>query len=320
MPCTYDTIIHQRHRGVDDMVKKVACEHSIYAFDKNNKPVERVRAGESITIETYDCFTNQITSEQYDLAATLDWEKINPATGPIFVEDAHPGDILKVTIDELNIGQEGIMVTGNGIGVLGDQIDAFDIKVCPVEDDQLIFNDSVKIPLNKMIGVIGVAPEGDPVNCGIPGAHGGNLDTKLITEGATLYFPVFQEGALFATGDFHAAMGDGEIGGSGMETPGDVTVTFDVIKGKEIKHPLLQNEHGVSMIATAETLDEAAKTAVREMITLLQPHTDLSLAHMTMLMGAVGQTEVSQIVNPQCTARFTVPQQILDAYHIDLFK
>src|SRR5690625_1807624 len=136
MPCTYDTIIHQRHRGVDDMVKKVACEHSIYAFDKNNKPVERVRAGESITIETYDCFTNQITSEQYDLAATLDWEKINPATGPIFVEDAHPGDILKVTIDELNIGQEGIMVTGNGIGVLGDQIDAFDIKVCPVEDDR----------------------------------------------------------------------------------------------------------------------------------------------------------------------------------------
>lgn len=302
------------------MVKKISCEHSIYAFDKSSRPAERVQSGETITIETYDCFTNQITSEQFDLAATLDWEKINPATGPIFVEDAQPGDVLKVTIDKLDIGKEGIMVTGNGIGVLGDQIDDFDIKVCPVENNQLIFNDTLKIPVNKMIGVIGVAPAGDAVNCGTPGAHGGNLDTKLITEGATLYFPVFNEGALFATGDFHAAMGDGEIAGSGMEIPGEVTATFEVIKGRKIKHPLVQNEAGISIISTAETLDEATQTAVKDMIDLLQPHTDLSLAHLTMLMGTVGQTEVSQIVNSLSTARFTVPNYILDAYQIDLFK
>lgn len=302
------------------MSKKISCEHSIYSFDKNNEPVVRVQPGDSLTIETYDCFTNQITSEAFDLASTLDWEKINPATGPVFIEGAERGDILKVTIDKLDIGHEGIMVTGNGIGVFGDKIDTFDIKVCPIDGDQLIFNDKVKIPLNKMIGVIGVAPDGEPISCGTPGSHGGNMDTKLITEGVTLYFPVFQEGALFATGDFHAAMGDGEVAGSGMEIPGEVTVTFDVIKNQNIKHPLLQNETGLTLISTAETLDDAAKTAVREMIQLLQPHTDLTLSHLTMLMGAIGQTEISQIVNPLVTARFTVPNDLLEAYNIQLFK
>ena len=72
-------------------------------------------------------------------------------------------------------------------------------KIIPIEDGFALFNDRVKVPLNPMIGVIGVAPEGEPVSCGTPGAHGGNMDTKLIAEGATLYFPVFAEGALVCT-------------------------------------------------------------------------------------------------------------------------
>lgn len=301
------------------MSNSISCANSIYAFDKTNKPVKRVKAGETVTIETYDCFTNQIKSEMTEMTS-IDWDQINPATGPIYIEDAQPGDILKVTIDKLQIGDRGVMVTGEGLGVMGDRFKEFDVKIIPVKDNKAIFDDQLEIPINKMIGVIGVAPDGDPVNCGTPGPHGGNMDTKLITEGATLYFPVFAEGALFATGDFHAAMGDGEISVSGIEVPGEVTVTFDVIKGHSIKHPLLQNKDGIAFLASAETLDAATKAAVRDMIDFLHPKMNLTMSHLTMLMSAVGQTQTSQIVDPLITARFFVPKYVLDTYEVKLFN
>jgi amidase len=301
------------------MTEKLTCTSSIYAFDKNNKPAKHVQPGESLTLETYDCFTNQIKSETTEMAA-LDWNRINPATGPVYIEGAHPGDILKVTIDKLKIGELGVMVTGKDLGIMGDRFEAFDVKIVPIENEKAIFDDNLSIPLNKMIGVIGVAPEGEAINCGTPGTHGGNMDTKLITEGATLYFPVFTEGALFAAGDFHAAMGDGEISVSGIEVPGEVTVTFDVIKGHSIPHPLLENEDGITFLASAETLDAASKAAVRDMLDFLQPYTGLTMSHLTMLMSAAGQTQISQIVDPLITARFFVPRFVLDAYHIDLFS
>lgn len=305
--------------GVENMCEKVSCATSIYAFDKNNEPAKRVKAGDSITIATYDCFTNQIQSELTEMTA-INWDQINPATGPVFIEGAQPGDILKVTIDHLEIGDRGVMVTGKDLGIMGDRFEAFDVKIIPIQNDKAIFDDKLEIPLNKMIGVIGVAPDGDPVNCGTPGTHGGNMDTKLITEGATLYFPIFTEGALFATGDFHAAMGDGEISVSGIEVPGEVTVTCDVIKGHTIKHPLLENEDGITFLTSAETLDEATTLAVRDMLDFLQPYIGLTMSHLTMLMSAVGQTQVSQIVDPLITARYFVPKYVLEAYGVQLFK
>lgn len=303
------------------MSEKLTCENNIiYAFDKDTPPVKHVKAGDQLTIETYDCFTNQIKSEDMDLGDSLDWNKVNPATGPVYVEGAEPGDILKVTIDKLEVGSEGFIVTGPGVGVFGDQFDTFHIKKLPIENDHAIFDGNLKIPLQKMIGVIGVAPEEGPINCGTPGAHGGNMDTTLVTEGATLYFPVFHKGALFATGDFHGVMGDGEVAGSGMEIPGEVTVTFDIIKGHKLNYPLIENDEGIAFIVTKETLDEAAKNSAQEMIYFLKERTDLSLPHLTILMSAVGHSQVSQIVNPLTTARFFLPKYVLENYDVKLFN
>lgn len=301
------------------MSEIITCQTSIYAFSKDNEPVKRVKTGETVTIETYDCFQNQITSEETTFNA-IDWNQINPATGPIYVEGAEPGDILKVKIEQLEIGGQGVMSTGEGLGVMGHRLDGFQIKIVPIKDNKAIFDEKLHIPLNPMIGVIGVAPAGESVSCGTPGAHGGNLDTKMIAEGATVYFPVFTDGALFATGDFHAAMGDGEVCVSGVEVPGKVTVTFEVIKGHTLKHPMVENEEGVALLVSAETLDEAVKKSVEDMIDLLQPQTGLTLGEMTMLMSAVGQTQISQVVDPLVTARFFVPRTVLTAYGISLFE
>jgi len=291
-------------------------EGIIYEFNKNNLPTKIVSSGTTFTIESYDCFQNQLQSAETEVTA-IDWNKINPATGPVYVEEAMPGDILKVKIEKIEIGDQGVMVVGPNLGVMGHSIKKMESKILPIKDDKILFND-IEIPLNKMIGVIGVAPEGEGVNCGTPGAHGGNMDNKMITEGATLYFPVFVEGALFALGDLHAAMGDGEVSVSGVEVPGAVTVTLEVIKGDELKHPMLENDTVFTQIVSAETLDGAAKLAATEMIERIVVKSGLSLSEITMLMSAAGESEICQIVDPLMTARFVVPKWLLEKLGIVL--
>ncbi|MCP8618126.1 acetamidase/formamidase family protein [Salirhabdus salicampi] len=298
--------------------KKLDRTSFIYSMSKEHAPALRVNSGDQVVIDTYDCFEDQITSEQTTFQ-TVDWNRINPATGPVYVEEAQPGDVLKVSIDEIKLGNRGVMSTGPNLGVMGHQLENFEVKVLPVQDGHVAFDDQLQIPLNPMIGVIGVAPEKEAVSNGTPGAHGGNMDTKLIAKGATLYFPVFHQGALFALGDLHAAMGDGEIGVSGVEIPGEVTVTLEVLKEKQLQHPIVENNDGVAFLVSKETLDEAVDVAVEEMIQTLKPYTNLSLGQLTMLMSAVGQVQVSQVVDPLKTARFFVPRYVLEAYGIQLF-
>ncbi|MGB5946734.1 acetamidase/formamidase family protein [Paenisporosarcina sp.] len=288
----------------------------IYEFNETNKPIATVASGSIVRVETYDCFKNQIDSE--DMALTdLDWDQINPATGPIFVEDAKPGDVLKVTIHSIEIDSQGVMLVGPNLGVMGHQIDKMHAKILPIENDKILFNELL-LPLNKMIGVIGVAPSGQGVNCGTPGAHGGNMDNKMVTEGATLYFPVAVEGALFGLGDFHAAMGDGEVSVSGVEVAGAATVTLEVIKGEHLEQPMLENEESFTQIASAMTLDEASKIATQLMINRLVERTHMNVSEVTMLMSAVGQLEICQVVDPLVTVRFVVPKWILSQLNATL--
>lgn len=299
------------------MSTTLECQKSIYAFSKANEPVMKVASGSTVTIETYDCFTNQLkTTDQFQ---SLDWNQINPATGPIYIEGAQPGDVLAVKIEKIELVEEGVMAVGPGLGVLGKRLDKYEAKPIPIRDGKAIFNDQFHIPLNPMIGVIGVAPAGDPISCGTPGDHGGNMDNKMITTGATLYFPVFAEGALFALGDLHAAMGDGEIGVSGIEIPAKVTVHLEVKKGKSIPSPMLENEESIVTIASAQTLDEAVSRSVEQMADFLAPQLNMPFSEVVMLLSAIGQTEICQVVDPLMTARFVVPKFMFEKSPISLF-
>lgn len=295
----------------------LSCQSGIiYEFNKLNKPVKTVKSGTTIEIEAYDCFENQIKSA-HTLLSEIDWNRVNPATGPIFVEGAMPGDVLKVKIEKIELAYQGVMAVEPNLGVLGHRIKEIEAKIIPIRNGKAIFN-HIEIPLNPMIGVIGVAPAKDGINCGTPGEHGGNMDNKMVTEGATLYFPVFTEGALFALGDFHAAMGDGEICVTGIEIAGKATVTLEVLKDVKLSHPMLENKDCVTQIASAETLDLACKKATEEMIDRIVERSGLSLSEVTMLMSAAGQIEICQIVDPLMTARFVVPKWLLKQLNIEL--
>lgn len=259
----------------------------IYEFNKDNTPVITIASGSTLTMETYDCFTNQIQTENA-VMNEVDWDKVNPATGPVFVEGAEPGDILQVKIGKIELDDQGTMVVVPGLGLMGDVLEKSEANIMKVKDNKVVFN-NVEVPVNKMIGVIGVAPEDEGVNCGIPGAHGGNMDTTLMTEGATLYLPVAVEGALFALGDLHLAMGDGEVSGSGVEVAGEVTVTIDVIKGEEIFQPILENDDVFVQLASAESLDVAANLAGKLMIERIVEKTQLPVSEVAMMMSMAGQ-------------------------------
>ncbi|MFC4354013.1 acetamidase/formamidase family protein [Chryseomicrobium palamuruense] len=284
-------------------------EGTIYSFSAEHEPVYRAQNGESLTIETYDCFTDQIQSEDTTLSE-LNWDQINPATGPIYIEGAEPGDALKVTILSIETDVKGVMMVGPGLGVLGDQIEEMKVKVMHVRHGRVLFN-HISLPVRKMIGVIGTAPAKGAVNCGTPGAHGGNMDNKMVTEGATLYLPVHVPGALFALGDLHAAMGDGEVSVSGVEVAGSVTVKLEVVKDMKVEQPILENGRYFTQIASAETLDEAAKLATDLLIKRLVTYTNLTLEEAVMLMSAVGNVEVCQMVDPLMTVRAVFPKSIL---------
>jgi amidase len=299
------------------MMKTIPREAGIiYEFNKMNQPIATVASGSVIRIETYDCFKNQIDSEGTTLTE-MDWNQINPATGPIYVEGAEPGDVLKVTIEKIEIDSQGVMLVGPDLGVMGSSIEQMEAKILPIVYDQVLFNE-LRLPVNKMIGVIGVAPAGDGVNCGTPGAHGGNMDNKMVTEGATLYFPVSVQGALFGLGDFHAAMGDGEVSVSGVEVAGAATVTLEVLKGETTQQPILENEDSFTQIASAKTLDDAAALATDLTIKRIVERTALPISEVTMLMSAVGQLEICQVVDPLVTVRFVVPKWLLTQMNVSL--
>lgn len=289
---------------------KISSKDVIYAFSPDNKPAATVAPGSELIFETFDCFCNQLRSPE-DKMEALDWDRINPATGPVFVEGAEPGDLLKVKIKSIELDEKGTVVAGADMGVLAKELQGVLTKIVKIDGNVAVFTDKIKIPLRKMIGVIGVAPEGGSINTGTPGHHGGNMDNTMVTEGATIYLPVRAPGALFGLGDVHATMGDGEIGVSGLEIPAKVTVLVDLVKGKATKYPMLENADKWSVIASCESLDQAAEEATMEMFEFLNERMDLEPNEVAMLMSLSGNLEVCQVVDPLKTMRFVVDKSIV---------
>ncbi|MGE5703359.1 MAG: acetamidase/formamidase family protein, partial [Clostridia bacterium] len=171
------------------------------------------------------------------------------------------------------------------------------------------FDEQRAYPIKPMIGVIGVSPAEGTISTVHPGAHGGNLDCKEITEGATIYLPVFVPGGKLALGDFHALMGDGEVAASGVEIGGRVQLHVELIKGVSEGTPVVEDEDHFYVLYTAQKLDEACEKATEAMFRFLQKRMpELEPNDIVAMMGIVGDIRISQMVNPLRTGKFVVPK------------
>lgn len=282
----------------------------------HNKPIAFAKSGETVCFETRDCYDDRLRGD-----GTVDHPELaleNPATGPLYIEGAEPGDVLKVHIDDIKINPTGLMRASVAGGAFNDLVEYRKVRQFDTSGEYIQFNDRLRFPIDTMIGVIGTAPAEDTVMTHTPGSHGGNMDCNQIVKGSTLYLPVNVPGALLSMGDLHALMGDGEVMICGMETGGLVTVTVEVVKGFPMPTPALACRGQFYSIQSANTLDQASRKASRAMLKFLRQVTDMDVHDCAMLLSLKGNLTVCQIVDPQLTVRMGIDQSILDAYAVVL--
>ncbi|AEH50233.1 acetamidase/formamidase family protein [Pseudothermotoga thermarum] len=288
-------------------MKIVDKKNLIHAFSPSMKAVLSAKPQEVVVFETLDALGGQIQKESD--VVQLDFSKVNPATGPVYVEGAKPGMTLVVKILDIEIDNQGVIVAEEGFGVLQDVAKGFVAKILKIENDFVDFAGK-KLLINPMVGVIGVAPENEEFPTGTAHKHGGNMDTKEISKGNILYLPIFQEGALLALGDVHALMADGEVCVSACEVNAKVTVKIDVTAEK-IEWPIVETKDSFCIIVSLPTLDEAVKEATHQAVRFLSQKLNMSTLEAYMLASLAVDIRISQLVDPNKTAKAVIPKTLL---------
>lgn len=267
-----------------------------------------VAFGESFVLRTVDCYDGQIATSD-TLRPGIDMARFNRATGPIAIADARPGEWVRVLIERIDVTGAGVMALTPGLGVLGDRVPDSSTRILPVREGKAWLSPEVGVALRPMVGILGVATASETVPSSTPGAHGGNLDTRVLTPGASLAVRVNQPGLGLSAGDLHAAMGDGELGGTGIEIGGEVQLRVERVPGHDGTWPLVLSPEGVSVLASCATLDEAIREGFAEAVRLMAEWHDLTWSDAYRLTSVVSDLRVSQVVNPRATARVSIPAE-----------
>ena len=217
-------------------------DHHHHGWDNSFAPALTVAPGDVVDIEVFDASGGQLTatSSAADVDAFV-FETINPVTGPIYVDGAEPGDALKVTLLSFRPTGWGWTAIIPGFGLLAEDFPDSALTHWNYDADSLapaLFGDLARIPLKPFTGTIGVAPAEMGTHSIVPPRRvGGNMDIRDISAGTELYLPIEVAGALFSVGDTHAAQGDGEVCGTAIESPMEVTLQFDLIKHANLAMP-----------------------------------------------------------------------------------
>ena len=288
---------------------RIARDRIVYSLDKVHPPVAVIDPGDEVCFETWDARTGTIRSER-DLLDRPHPLGPNPATGPILVRGAAPGDALVVTIRDIALANRGYTGTRPGKGVLGHLITEHRTRIFDVVDGMVVFNERIRFPVRPMVGVIGTAPAGDGVATLHPGPHGGNMDHNDVRVGARVHLPVFVPGALLAIGDVHATMGDGEISITALEIPGEVRVQVGLAKDEGIRRPWIEFPDCWITTGDGPGIAEAIRVAADEMAYFLMRRLGLSADEAYMLLSVRGDARVSQCAEPAvvaATARMIMP-------------
>jgi amidase len=304
-----------------------------FGWDNSIAPAERVEPGSTILFRCQDSSAGQLgpSSTVADVAA-LDFGRINPVSGPIFVEGAEPGDALKVTIGgfaprEADGTAWGWTANIPGFGLLADQFTEPALRIWKYDGskaEQALWGSEGRVPLKPFAGTIGVAlAEPGPHSVVPPRRVGGNLDIRDLAAGTVLYLPVEVAGALFSVGDTHAAQGDGEVCGTAIESPMDATLTLDLVKGANLRFPRFTTAGPVTRHLDARgyevttgigpDLMSGARDAVAGMVDHLCATRGMAAVDAYMLVSTCGDLRISEIVDaPNWVVSFYFPRAVFE--------
>jgi acetamidase/formamidase len=312
----------------------LGCSHTIhksqshFGWDNSITPRLMVASGDTVEFKTVDSSGAQLNAHSTvaDIAK-LDFGKVNPVSGPIYIADAEPGDSVKVTFLGFAASGWGWSANIPGFGLLADQFKDPALHIWRYEKDlktPALYGPGGRVPLRPFCGTIGLAPAETGHHSVVPPRRvGGNMDIRDMAAGTELYLPVEVAGGLFSVGDTHAAQGDGEICGTAIESQMDVALKFDLIKGERLAFPRYStpaqgpDPRGLkgwdATTGIGPDLMTCTKDAVKGMIDLLCKRHGLSAIDAYLLCSVAGDLKISEVVDiPNWVVSFCFPRAILD--------
>lgn len=293
-------------------MKRITRDHVTCLLSRDAEPVDEIAPGEPVVFETLDALGGRVKSREDALRVSISREQGNPATGPVQVLGAEAGDTLAVKILDIKLGDFGYGRVKSG-GVIFDELNPPAANLTPIRGGLVQFNDRIRFSACPMVGVVGVAPVGDPVYTFYPGPHGGNMDINAAGVGSTVYLPVSTPGALLAIGDVHARMGDGELNGGGLDIDAEVTVQVALLRELGWRRPVIETPDAWCACSNASTLEQAIRQATSDMTTILALALDMSREEAFILIGAAGDARIGQAASlgMDCTAYIRMTKEVL---------
>jgi len=288
-----------------------------FTYCHAHPPAMRIRPGDTVSTRTRDASNDAFSPSDKTIAPKLDLTKVNPQTGPFYIEGAEPGDTLVVRFDEIELNRD--WGWGGSIPYFGALAPEYKTAMItePAPDRLFVWRldrdrnvgildlpnskiGRVEVPLRPFFGTIGTAPAGKECWSSLtPGSHGANMDYNEVVEGVTMHFPVYEPGALLMMGDGHAAQGDGEIDGAAIETSFNVRFTVDLIKGKKINWPRLINDRVIMSIGSTRPLMDALRIGCTDMVNWLVQDYGFDKFEALQLLGQAAGLEIANVVDPQ---------------------
>lgn len=299
------------------------AEYTLEADQTHNRwsntiePQLMVPSGSVIEVHTEEASDQQLepgsTTEDIE---ELSFDPIHPLTGPVYVEDAEPGDVLRVKLHKVELKDWGWTGVIPGFGFLAAEFDEPWLKTFEFKEGNQTaqFSEDIEIPLNPFPGVMGVAPDTDSLLSTVPPrANGGNMDDPHMVEGTTIYFPVFVEGGLFSIGDAHAAQGMGEVCGTAIEAPTRIVYEIEVLKdGRKIEEPEYESDDFYAVTAYGESIDEAAEKATRYMVDYLEEVHMMDRTDAYALASLAGDLKIAEVVDvPHMLVSMHMPKDVI---------
>ena len=300
-------------------------EELTYTFG-GNAPVMHLKPGTTLETWTEDCFDGSMKKPTDLPSKVAPVGHENPQTGPFFIDGAEPGDTLAVHIIHLEAANDHAISSADpGFGALtGTDYTALLNEKLPekvwwytVHKEKgtattKLGDRTVEIPIHPFLGCIATAPQRGEARWTVtPEAYGGNMDAYQIKDGATVYLPVNVKGALLQFGDGHLAQGEGEIIGTALEAALNVKIKIDLIKGKSIDWPRIENDEYIMATGSYRPLEDAFRIAYKELVMWLVNDYGFSMMDAYQLCSQVGEVDVVQVVDPNYTVVAKIAKKYL---------
>ena len=290
-----------------EVMKRLTRDKHVYVLAPEAQPAVTVSDGEDLLVETWDAFEGE-----RDVKVLASRPPQGPATGPIAVSRARPGDTLRVDILDIKVVGDAVHWSSPGRGFLPQRFDEHYVTRYRVDGDDLVSEKGIRVPLRPSVGLIATTPRRARSTASDSGPYGGDLDLPELTAGSSIFLPVLVPGALLALGDCHAAVGDGAVGGTGAECGAEVRLRLSLEKGKKIPGPRALTPEYFVTIAPGANLGRAMRRAVREMVDYLVEEKGMEAYEAYGLLSVAGDIRVCRTFRPISPVKMLLSRRVLE--------